>query len=289
MSWPDEAGSIAFVSSPSRKRPRRAARGSTIVRVLWRAPRVQRVIQAARGPARRRGLPGRLVNPAPFRLSIDGELRGLFRIFNPALYRFYRSNTDPPEEGDSPFDTNATLPHTPADTFVDDVWYLAMSRFNGVIDSGFLPLGPNGETYLRLRIATGGAGPFYTPPNAPNSWHLELEAGGVVRVRGLYAQTGANRADTWAISYTTDESTPPANNPDVTAAIPPGGPAVLSYALPGQADGTTVKVRVQTRRLNGATQTYSGDSIVQEIDADAVGPSVPVGLQTWRGRLPESV
>jgi hypothetical protein len=235
-----------------------------------------------------------IVAPPPdgfgaWRAKYYGELRGQYRVFNAAEYRFYRDNTAPPEEDDSPFDTNATLPHTPTATFADGTWWVSMSRFNGVIDSGFLPLGVNGETYVRMDIATGGAAAVYTPPRGPLSWHLEDRYNGVVRINAVYFETGSLRADTWAIAYTTDGSTPPANTPDITQAIAAGSSVVLAYDLPAQSHGTTVKVRLQTRRTNAGTDTYSENSQVKTTTADATGPAVPKGSEVWPGRLPEGV
>jgi hypothetical protein len=71
--------------------------------------------------------------------------RGLWRIFAPACFRLYRSNVAPPLPGDTPWTTSASLPVTPADTFADGTWYVAVSWFNGIYDSYFLPVGPSGE------------------------------------------------------------------------------------------------------------------------------------------------
>jgi len=116
------------------------------------------------------------------------EHRGKYRVFNAAEYRFYRSDTAPPDEGDSPFATSASLPHTPTNIYADGIWYLSVSYFNGVLDSGFLPLGPNGETFLRLDIS--GAEESGSPPDGPATWHIEQRAGGVVGVVGFYMQGG---------------------------------------------------------------------------------------------------
>ena len=215
--------------------------------------------------------------------------RGQYRIFNAAEYRFYRSNSAPPAEDDSPFATNATLPHEPADVYADGTWYLSVSYFNGVLDSGFLPLGLAGETYLRLDIASGTE--TGSPPYAPQDVRLEASAGGVVRVRGLYFQTGDDRADEWAIAYTFDGSTPAEDTPDYTADL--DGEFVLSlleYDLAAQSHGATVKVRVQVRRNDGTEESpnwvYSEGSTVLTTTADATGPTAPTGGDAWSGAMP---
>ncbi len=171
MAWPSEAGAIARVEG------RR-----------WRR-------------ARRRRLP-HIINPATFRAHILLATRGKFRVFNDAEYRIYWNNARPPQPGDPVNETTATLPYTPAGTFADGTWWFSMSAFNGIWDSGFLPLGPNGETYLRLDIVSGSV--VTGPPNGPQSWTLEARAGGVIRVSGGYLQAGSLRADQFFVEYTID-------------------------------------------------------------------------------------
>jgi len=217
------------------------------------------------------------------------EARGKYRIFNDAEYRFYYSNSAPPEEGATPDETSSSLPHTTADTFADGTWYLSVSFFNGVIDSGFLPVGPNGETYLRLDVADGAA--TGSPPNGPNAWHLERRSGGVIRVCAWYVQTGSLRADQFAITYTTDDGTPGEDDPDGTSSIVSGGLAVLQYDLPAQDHGTPVTVRLQTRRNDGTAESpswvYSEGSSTLSKTADAEGPSAPPTGENWAGPAPE--
>ena len=198
------------------------------------------------------------------------DARGKYRVFNAAEYRFYRSNSTPPVEGDTPFATNATLPHEPVDAYADGTWYLSVSYYNGIYDSGFLPVGPLGETYLRLDLAGGVE--TTSPPAGPLNWHIENVGGGVVRIIAVYVQGGTLRADQWAVAYTTNGSTPATDTPDVTQDMATDGLAVLSYDLPGQGDGTTVKVRLQTRRYD-SSYVYSEDSEVKTITADAAGPA----------------
>ena len=197
---------------------------------------------------------------------------GLYRVFNGAAFRFYRSNSTPPVEGDMPFATNATLPHEPADTYADGTWYLSVSFFNGIYDSGFLPLGPMGETYLRLDLSGGVE--IDSPPAGPLQWHLKNVGAGVVRIIALYLQDTSLRAEEWSIAFTTNGSTPATDTPTITPAITASGLAVLTHDLTGQADSTTVKVRLQTRRFDDPSYTYSEDSEVQTITADAAGPAV---------------
>lgn len=229
--------------------------------------------------------PADVVDPGPWRTRHYLEARGKYRVFAPAVYRFYRSNTGPPSEDDAPFATSATLPSTPADTYADGTWYVAVSYFNGLYDSGFLPIGPHGETYTRLEIAGGAVAG--NPPAGPADWRLQPRPGGVVRVLAMYWETGVLRAGQWSIGYTVDGSDPAEDTPDQTQEIAAAGFAVLEYDLPAQADGTTVKVRLQTRRNDGDDETpawvYSDDSTIQTATADAAGPSAPPSADRWPG------
>jgi hypothetical protein len=221
------------------------------------------------------------------RRYLDG--RGKYRVFNAVGYRFYRSNSGPPAETDTPFATNATLPHEPADAYADGTWYLSVSYFNGVIDSGFLPVGPNGETYLRLDITAGAVAG--SPPNPANDCQLEVRAAGVVAVLAAYYQADTLMAEEWAVAYTFDGSPPPESTPDYTVAMDAQGLCVLEYDLAAQAHGTTVKARVQTRRNDGGW-IYSEGSAILTATAYTPGPGAPddaepEDLERWSGRLPE--
>lgn len=215
------------------------------------------------------------------------DARGLYRVFNAAEYRFYWGAT-PPAEGDTPDDTAASLPHTPSETFADGTWYLSVSYFNGVLDSGFIPVGPNGETYLTVTIASGAA--VTSPPLGPQEWHLEQRAG-VVRVVGLLWASGDTQPDEWSIGYTTNGTTPTEDVTTASTTLAQDSLAIISYDLPAQANGTTVKVRLQTRRNDGTEASpawvYSDGSTVKTITVDATGPTTPLAGDTWAGSLPE--
>ena len=240
-------------------------------------------------PSPRKALPDVGDQTAAYRDHHYLEARGKYRVFNAAEYWFYRSNTGPPAETDSPFATSSSLPHEPADTYADGTWWLSVQWFNGCLPSGFLPLGPRGETYLRLDLAAGvEAG---GPPAGPQDWQLVARAGGVVEVGGFYFETGSLRADQWAIAYTTNGSTPAADTPDVTVDMSNSQLAVLDYDLPAAPHGTEVKVRLQTRRNDGTDLSpvwvYSEDSTVKTLAADAVGPHAARSGESWPGPIPE--
>ena len=205
---------------------------------------------------------------------------GRYRIFNDAEYRLYRSNTGPPTTSDA-WTTSATLPVTPVETFADGTWWIAVSYFNGVIDSGFLPLNDRGENYVRIDISGGEA--VDRPPYGPLFWSLTQAAGGVPHISAVYIDESSNRADNWAITYTTNGSTPAEGVPDIAVAIASVGTAVLEYDLPAQADTTVVKVRLQT----ALSTSYSEDSDVKQITIDTTAASAPITSETLRGTLPE--
>jgi len=257
MAWPAESGSLGVIRSESTRRrsPRRRARS--------------RVFDF---PARR---------PT---FTLDG--RGRYRVFNAAGYRFYRSATGPPRETDPPFATNATLPHEPADTYADGTWYLSASYFNGVIDSGFLPLGSRGETYLRLDLAAGVE--VGSPSAAVADVRIEQLAGGIPRIVALYYEPGDNRAEEWAVAYTFNGTDPAEDAPDYTATMPTAGAAILDYNLAAQSHGTVVKARVQTRRSDGdGGWIYSDNSEILTLTIDTSGPTASLAGRNWPGPIGE--
>ena len=101
-----------------------------------------------------------------------------------------------------------------------------------------------------------------------------------MQIVSRYWQSDANRATEWAITYTTDgaePAEPPHVTPTVTQTMPTAGVAVLVYDLPAQANGTTVKVRLQTRRQTSSVWYYSEGSAVLSAGADAAGGAAPPG------------
>lgn len=230
--------------------------------------------------------PPRAVFPAKPRLLDRGkqcytmDVRGRHRVFDAAEYRFYRGSSAPPAEGDTPFATSSALPATPGETFADGTWYLSVSYSNGVLDSGFLPIGTNGETYVKLVVAGGAANP--NPPPSPTVARLEPTTDGA---RLFVTGFPGNEALEWALAYTTDGSMPPADAPDVTAAATEGV-AILTRLWDSLADGTTLKVRVQFRRNDGTVESpvwvYS-ESILLATTVDTSGPTAALVAESWTG------
>lgn len=297
MAWPSEAGAIAKVRGiMPRAAPEEQAASEMMFGLLasdvadvWEVNRGVHRVAAKALDATPPPLGSRRFNRRVAKTKWRFDLRGLFRIFNDPEYRVFEG-TAPPQEGDTPLATPATLPHTlTAPYTVPETQYWSVSKYNGVLDSGFAPVGSNGETFLRFDV-TAQAAFDLAPPQGARSVRLELRPGGVVRVIADYNEPGVLRATEWAITYTTngaDPGTPPAVAPTVTVAMNTTRTAILSYDLPAQGNGTTVKVRLQTRRNDSGTWRYSEGSAVLSVVADAAGPAEPLGGDTWRGRLPE--
>ena len=125
---------------------------------------------------------------------------------------------------------------------------------------------------------------------APLDCRLSAVGAGVVQITAAYYEDGANRADEWSIAYTINGSDPTADHPGATAELSASGLAVLTYLLPAVANGTTVKVRLQTRRNDGteleSSWVYSADSTVESLLVDVAGPSAPLVADRWPGLLP---
>jgi hypothetical protein len=224
--------------------------------------------------------------PLAMRTYYSG-MRGLYRVFNAAAYRIYLTTGSPPIEGSTPWATSASLPVTPTAALADGTYYLSVSYFNGVLDSGFLPIGPAGETYLRLVVSSGATLP--APPCDPISLSLTMLPGGVVRVVGLAVQTAATPPALWKILYQVDG----AAALEVDVPFMAGPLSVLDASLPAQANGASVGVTISTERNDGTlaspTWTESVNSISKAIVVLADGPTAPLGDSDYPGPLPQSV
>lgn len=217
--------------------------------------------------------------PRPDYARRAASARGLYRIFNGEEYRFYRSNSVPPTLLDVPFASSQTLPYTPTDTYADGTWLLSMTYFNGVLESGFFPIGVNGQTYKTIEISSGAA--LDTRPSAPTNVTLAQLSGGVVRVSAVYNALvdGTNAATEWSISYTVNS----AHFATVILPINNAPFSILAYNLIAQSTGDIVEVTLEVRRGS----TYNLTSIPVSITIQADGPTAPIGISSWVGNLPE--
>jgi hypothetical protein len=186
-------------------------------------------------------------------------------------YRIYRSQSGPPRATDAPWATAASLPVTPADTFADGTYYLAVSFFDGTYDSGFLPIGPVGEPYLVLTVAGGAAAA--DPPPTPLRLSLVESAPGVAQITAIGASTA--RADQWRVLWSIDGGT----ETEVLRPYSSGPLSVVSYALPAQTGGEVVRVTVSTRRNDGTSDApvwVESLPLTQTLTlAPSAGPAAP--------------
>lgn len=314
MAWPTELPAV--LDDPARRRRQRRARRRAVPPVMPRtatfldlgavAAAMDQVLDTGRrrrsagsrrrsprlGPRQLRAGPVEAIQPVVYR----ADMRGVAWILNEAEFRFYRSSAGPPLETDPPFATNATLAHEPTTTYSSPAtWFISVSFFNGAIDSGFLPIGLNGETFVRLELVGGQV--VNGPPLAPHLWAVVPAPGGDVRLTGVYFQTGALKATHWGISGIGQwiASTPFPPSPDNAQTFVPmgtGGIQVLDHTLDANLPhGTRVIMRLQTVRNDGTAETpiwvYSEGSETKEVVMLNAGPSVPLQAASLVGRLPE--
>jgi hypothetical protein len=189
--------------------------------------------------------------------------RGLFRIFNDAVYRLYWSNSTPPVAGSTPTATctAGAFPYT-VSGLTSGTWYFSLSYFDGVYDSGFLPVGPAGEGYLTYVYSAGS--PLAPPPPAPFELELAETAPGVVTVTAMATDPG-NVGDVWYVTATVTPYT-------YTQPVSSGALAILSYSLPAVSAGTTVDVTVCLKTSGG---TASG-TLSTSITTATGGPTAPL-------------
>ncbi len=297
MALPEDATAPMYDEEASRCKPRGLRRRTPEEEIAPPAALIIRRAAAAanayeysaptirRKPRRRQ--PEEEADPAPWLSKHYASLPGQMRVANATEYRLYATDGDVPVPGtDSPKATSATLPVTWSAPGDGD-WYVVITYFNGYLESGY-------QRIDRLRVAAGVQAS--NPPSGPNAtWYLELRAAGVVRISALYNRRPdlalGVEADAWKIWYTTTGVAP---DPDVDPAsvtvamtfTAGNGLDFLQYSLPGQADGTTVKVIIRPYRTAAAKAAENTE--VKTAVADAAGPAMPQDGDIYRGRLPEA-
>lgn len=202
--------------------------------------------------------------------GIEMESRIFYRILGEASVRLYAEPSEP-QYNDTPIAVVPELPATPDVVFEDGTYYLSAAVDNGVIVGAL-------AVSTIMSIVDGQV--FLQPPLKPHSSSLTLDEG-LPKVSAAYSEEYPYRAHEWAIAYTTDGSTPAANNPDVTASMGFSGTAILVSTLPAVVTGTTVKVRVQVRRNDGTAEepvwTYSVGETVLELLVTLIAPTAAIG------------
>lgn len=255
MAWPSEAGILGPITS-------RHSRGAV---------------------PRRRSL-AQITAPPMGRKRYYSRHFGLWHAFNDAVYRFYLKLGSPPSPGDTPTSTSATLPKTLPGLFADGTYYLSVSYFNGVLDSGFLPIGAQGQTWQRFDIVSNND--IALPPQPPTFFSARPAANNDTRVFAVYAEEGATRADKWVI-YTTIDFAPDAD--PISSAdrqevdLPAGGVAILEFtAAASNFDGLYTIVLVRTMR--GSTE--SENLAVYYFAGDDQPPNDAREPRDWTGSPP---
>ena len=231
-----------------------------------------------------------ILTPIEFDLdsTYDGELRGRNRLQDDDLpnYLVFRgTGAEPDPETDSPYETFNTLPHTTAAQSVGTNYYFILRSQNDY--------GVRSKNLASWYLSLDGSGDQNaTPPTAPEYVSVVAADAGTVDAFFDYSRLvdlSANRADTWAIWYTTDGSTPDPDVDPVTATETMqfvGDVARLRYQVPAQVDGTTVKVIVRTR-LAGSPDVDSTNTTIYTITADTDGPATPSRTTIHHGNITE--
>jgi hypothetical protein len=226
----------------------------------------------------------RVAAPLPRWLSVDGRLRGAYRLADTAvaLYELYVGQDDEPDFDAAPAATSATLPFTCA-LAANHEYRLCVRLRN---EYGLLSQNRNIST---IRVDAGGDEEG-VPPTGPDAVLLEAAAGGKVRVQAWYhpGPDGDLAADTFALWLTSDGSAPDPADPetDTETMVAMGGVAHYDYTSGALGDGTTVKVLVRTRR-SGTPDVDSENTAVFEVVTEENGPTTPTGAGAHLGTSAE--
>lgn len=211
-----------------------------------------------------------------------------YRVFNSAEYRIYINTSAPPQPGDTPTLTTASLPYEdPGTTFVaPNKYYISMSYFNGVYDSGFYPIGPAGESYLILDLSVTPVVTTSRPLNpqyATAFIRYDVYGTFIATLQATYFEEGDNRATEFAAWYSySGYPSDGESSPDYTATIDDNGIAVMEWSgVTGSVYPATAYFRVKTRRLIAEdTYVYSKTGVLASCTADASAVTGNV-IQAW--------
>lgn len=212
-----------------------------------------------------------MVMDATFDIEADGRNR--IQDSDLVQYLLFRGvGSEPDPDSDSPFETFASLPHTTAALAISTIYFFVLRQQN---DYGVVSKNINS---WRLEL-DGSGDQVAIPPSAPELVQVVPAAAGTTLVdfdyrRSLDSVTA--RADTFAVWFTTDGSTPDTSMAaDATELMTfKDNVARLRYTVVAQLDGVTVKVTVRTRN-SGTPDIDSTNTDVQTSIADTDGPAAP--------------
>jgi len=227
----------------------------------------------------------RVAGPPSRWRSIDGRLRGVYRVAEDDLerYELFVGQDGEPDPTGTPDATSATLPFAHA-LAAGHVYRLLVRKRNAY------DLTSENISATTIRLAGDGT-EDPTPPSGPEDVLVEAAAGGAVRIRAWYqpGPDAANAADTFAVWIETGGGAPdPDVDPATTTAsmVDTDGTARLDYTTGAYADGTTVKVVVRTRR-SGPPDVDSENTDVHTVEAETDGPATPASAGAHLGTSAE--
>jgi hypothetical protein len=223
--------------------------------------------------------PFRVAPPRPLVQSVDGRLRGAYRLADTALelYELYVGEDAETDFDAAPAATSATLPFDYALT-VGHTYRVCVRLRNRF---GLVSQNRNITTF----IVNAGGTTDGNPPTAP-AFVLEPAAGGKVTVHGWYypGPDGDDAADVFALWLTTDGSTPDPADAETDTATMSDGDAVARYSYTSGAlgDGTTVKILLRSRR-SGTPDVDSTNTAILAVATEENGPTTPASAGAHLG------
>lgn len=235
------------------------------------------------------GIPGiaKVLHHIRVDFSVDGtayseRLSGLFRIAETALERFelHVGVGAEPDLSSAPDETFTSLPHTTILTLGTGTSNFLVTNFRNRYDL----VSKFDQTTV---ITISGAGTQLTnAPSAPEVVLWEAAANGAFRVEGLYfyfQDLAAVQADQMLVFTRFDgtDPDPTIDTPTVINLTLADGAAFIDFTTATQADGTTGKVLLRTRR--SADTSDSASSAIFTATADAVVPATPLGGMFFPG------
>jgi hypothetical protein len=218
-------------------------------------------------------------------LQVLASVRGGHRVANAALdrYELYRGVNAAADLTAGPWQTFTALPFTTPALAPFAEYHFVLRRRNawGVLSQNLE------ETVLFV----DAGGNLVSPPSPPEDPAAAPAAGGTVLITATYAYDadGAAQADAFLVYVRTDGTFPDTSldTPAVVAMTKADGVAKLEYTTSAQAEGTTVKAIVRTRRTGTpSVDSTNVDPFVSAV-ATLLGPPTVTPAAVLQGTLLE--